>query len=66
MDEFKLTMAFHFGEGNGNSLQYSCLGNSMDTGAWRGQSMGLKESNMTEHSQVFLISIYFFCLVLWT
>ena len=23
------------GEGNGNSLQYSCLGNPMDTGAWK-------------------------------
>ena len=23
------------GEGNGNPLQYSCLGNSMDKGAWR-------------------------------
>ena len=23
------------GEGNGNPLQYSCLGNPMDTGAWR-------------------------------
>ena len=23
------------GEGNGNPLQYSCLGNSMDGGAWR-------------------------------
>ena len=22
------------GEGNGNPLQYSCLGNSMDKGAW--------------------------------
>ena len=22
------------GEGNGYSLQYSCLGNPMDTGAW--------------------------------
>ena len=22
------------GEGHGNSLQYSCLGNSMDRGAW--------------------------------
>ena len=27
------------GEGNGNSLQYSCLGNSIDRGAWQ-QSMG--------------------------
>ena len=26
------------GEGNGNPLQYSCLENSMDRGAW--QSMG--------------------------
>ena len=23
------------GEGNGNPLQYSCLGNSMDRGAWK-------------------------------
>ena len=23
------------GEGNGNRLQYSCLGNAMDGGAWR-------------------------------
>ena len=23
------------GEGNGKPLQYSCLGNSMDRGAWR-------------------------------
>ena len=23
------------GAGNGNSLQYSCLGNPMDRGAWR-------------------------------
>ena len=23
------------GEGNGNPLQYSCLGNSMDGGAWQ-------------------------------
>ena len=23
------------GEGNGNPVQYSCLGNSMDRGAWQ-------------------------------
>ena len=28
------------GEGNGNSLQYSYLENSMDRGAWWVQSMG--------------------------
>ena len=32
------------GEGNGNSLQYSCLKNSMDRGACRLQSMGLQKS----------------------
>ena len=28
------------GEGNGYPLQYSCLENSMDRGAWRATSMG--------------------------
>ena len=33
------------GEGNGNPLQYFCLGNPMDRGAWPGlQSMGLQKS----------------------
>ena len=31
---------------NGNPLQYSCLGDSMDRGVWR--AMGCKESDMTE------------------
>ena len=32
------------GEGNGNSLQYSCLGNLMDRGAWWAiKSMGLQK-----------------------
>ena len=34
------------GEGNGNPLQYSCLENSMDRGAWQGP-WGCKESDMT-------------------
>ena len=28
------------GEGNGNPLQYSCLGSPTDRGAWRATSMG--------------------------
>ena len=28
------------GEGNGNPLQYSCLGNSMDKGVWRATAHG--------------------------
>ena len=30
------------GEGNGNPLQYSCLGNPMDRGAWRATVHGLQ------------------------
>ena len=35
------------GEGNDNPLQYFCLENPMDRGAWRAQSMGSQESNTT-------------------
>ena len=35
------------GEGNGNPLQYSCLGNPMDRGALWSQSMG---SQRVEHN----------------
>ena len=31
-------------EGNGNPVQYSCLENPMDTGAWRATVHGVKES----------------------
>ena len=37
------------GGGNGNPLQYSCLGNPMDRGAWRATVHGVtKESDKTE------------------
>ena len=37
------------GGGNGNPIQYSCLGNPMDRGAWRATVHGVtKESDMTE------------------
>ena len=36
------------GEGNGNSLQYSCLENPMDRGAWQDTVHGAAESDMTE------------------
>ena len=35
------------GEGNGNPLQYSCLENPMDRGAWRATIHGVAESDMT-------------------
>ena len=35
-------------EGNGNPLQYSCLGNPMDRGAWQATVHGVtKETDMT-------------------
>ena len=46
------------GEGNGNPLQYSCLENPMDGGAWCGlRPWGHKESGTTErlHFHDFMI-----------
>ena len=36
------------GEGNGKPLQYSCLENPMDRGAWRSTVHGVSESDTTE------------------
>ena len=36
------------GEGNGKPLQYSCLENSVDIGAWWATSHGVAESDMTK------------------
>ena len=36
------------GEGNGNPLQYSCLENTTDRGAWQVTPHGVEESNVTE------------------
>ena len=36
------------GEGNGNPLQYSCLENSMDKGAWWATVHGFTELDMTK------------------
>ena len=45
------------GEGNGNPLQYSCLENPMDGGAWRTTVHGVAESNTTEQ-RLYLLCIY--------
>ena len=45
------------GGGNGNPLQYSCLGNPKDRGAWWIQSTGLqrvRQDLVTEHAHAFL------------
>ena len=38
------------GEGSGNPLQYSCLGNPMDRGAWRATVHGSKRVRMAENA----------------
>ena len=40
------------GRRNGNSLQYSCLGNPMDRGAWQALVSGVAELDTTEHTHV--------------
>ena len=51
---------YAFGEGNGTSLQYSCLENSMDKGAWQAiySPWGHKESDMTEQLSLICISFH--------
>ena len=36
------------GRGNSNPLQYPCLGNLMDRGAWRATVHGVEQSDMTK------------------
>ena len=39
------------GEGNGNPLQYSCLGNSMNGGAWWATGHGIAKQHNHEAKQ---------------
>ena len=53
--------------GNGNPLQYSCLGNFMDRGAWWTTVHAVSESDMTErlntHTHTHITKIYHFNLI---
>ena len=46
------------GEGNGNPLPYSCLGNPRDRGAWQATVPGVAESDMTEHAEYHSLSVH--------
>ena len=45
------------GEGNGNPLQYSCLENPMDRGAWWATVHDRKELDMTERLSTHIVSM---------
>ena len=51
------------GGGNSNPLQYSCLENPMDRGAWRTTVQAVIESGMTEHISLIFGGIAFQSLV---
>ena len=42
------------GEGNGNPLQYSCLENPMDRGAWWATVHGVRHDLVTEHACILI------------
>ena len=45
MNKADMTIPIHiFGEGNGTPLQYSCLENPMDRGAWKAAVHGVAKS----------------------
>ena len=52
------------GEGNGYPLQYSCLENPMDRGAWGLQSMGLQSDTIERLTTQHRSSIKSFCVEL--
>ena len=50
------------GEGNGNPLQYSCLENSMNRGAWKATSMRLQRVGHDLATSTFtLVCLAYFC-----
>ena len=48
------------GEGNGNSLEYSCLDNPMDRGAWQATVHGVAKSQtrLSMHATPHISSLY--------
>ena len=54
------------GVGNGNSLQYSCLENSIDRGTWRTTVHGVtKESDMTERVDMYIYRNVCVCVCIY-
>ena len=54
---FYIYSSVYFGEGNGNSLQYSCLENPMDGGGWWAAIHGVAKSPTRLHFHFSLLCI---------
>ena len=50
------------GEGNGSPLQYSCLEDSMDGGAWQATVREITESDTTQRLSLLLL-LFILCLI---
>ena len=48
------------GEGNGNPLQYSCLGNLMDIGAWQATIPVVVRTGQDLATKLYMTSQYYF------
>ena len=53
------------GEGNGNPLKYSCLGNSMHSGAWQATVHGVANSQTPLSDQRFYLLDMLCNLITW-
>ena len=56
------------GEGNGNSLQYSCLENLMDRGAWWATVHGVAKSQtrLTDYTHICVYILYIYSIYIYT
>ena len=48
---------------NGNPLQYSFLGNSMDRGVWRASPWGCEESDTTERLSTYACKSFIYLFI---
>ena len=53
-------------EGNGNSLQYTYLENSMDRGAWQATVHGVtkRQDGATEHTHYIIVCSYIYIYII--
>ena len=54
------------GEGNGNPLQYSCLENSMDRGAWWAVVHGVVKESAAKQQQHICSTVVEFVMVIFS